>query len=220
MVEKHWRQRMLSSTRGRVLSLLRWGPRTVNELADTLELTDNAVRIHLAALERDGLVQQQGVRRGIGKPAYVYHLSSEAESLFPKAYATVLSETLAYVREQSGSAGLEAFVRAVGKRAGQKASGAGATLKDRLDAAVAVLQELGGLAEVQEDNGTILIRGFSCPLSEVVGSNPEACALAEELVSGIVGKPVVECCERNGTPRCAFRIDPAAPQGDRTEACH
>ena len=39
-------------------------------------------------------------------------------------------------------------------------------------------------------------RGFSCPLAAVVGSNPEACALAEELVAGVEGAPVEECCDR------------------------
>ena len=97
---KQWRQRMLSTTRGRVLALLRWGPRTVNDLARSLELTDNAVRLHLSALERDGLVEQEGVRRGIGKPAHVFQLTSEAESLFPKAYATLLGEVLGMVSER------------------------------------------------------------------------------------------------------------------------
>jgi predicted ArsR family transcriptional regulator len=206
MTTRHWRQRMISSTRGRVLSLLRLGPRTVNELAETLALTDNAVRVHLAALERDGLVDQKGVRRAIGKPAYVYELTAEAESLFPKAYATVLSEALAYVLETSGPEGLERFARAVGKRAGERARTKGGTLRERVAAAVALLEELGGLAKMEEDGDAILIRGFSCPLAAVVTGNPAACALAEELVSTVVGAPVVECCDRTGAPRCAFRV--------------
>jgi predicted ArsR family transcriptional regulator len=206
MQTKHWRQRMISSPRGRVLSLLRFGPRTVNELADTLTLSDNAVRVHLAGLERDGLVQQKGVRRAIGKPAYVYELSAEAESLFPKAYATVLSEALGYILETSGPEALETFARAVGKRAGARAGRKGATLRDRVAAAVALLEELGGLARMEDDEDTILIRGFSCPLAAVVRGNPAACALAEELVSTVIGAPVVECCDRTGAPRCAFRV--------------
>ena len=203
---KQWRDRMLASTRGRVLSLLQWGPRTVNELADELSLTDNAVRLHLSGLERDGLVRQEGVRRGASKPSYVYGLSSEVESLFPKAYATVLADVLGYVREQQGEAGLETLLRAVGRRAGERARAGSPELRARLDAAVALLGELGGLAEVKEDEHGFLIKGYSCPLASVVGSNPEACALAEELVSGVVGVPVRECCDRTNGPRCSFRV--------------
>jgi predicted ArsR family transcriptional regulator len=202
-----WRQRMLASTRGRVVSLLRWGPRTVNELADALGLTDNAVRLHLSSLERDGLIQQEGVRRGGGKPAFVYHLSPEAETLFPKAYATVLTEVLSYVREQQGDRGLEHFLREVGRRAGERAAASALSLRDRVDVAVALLGELGGLAEVSENEDGLVIRGVSCPLAAIVGSNPEACALAEELVSGVVGTEVHECCDRTGVPHCVFRID-------------
>jgi predicted ArsR family transcriptional regulator len=207
MLAKEWRQRMLSSTRGRVLSLLRRGPRTVAELAADVGLTDNGVRTHLAALERDGLIRQEGVRRTGGKPSYVYELTADAEALFPKGYASVLSEVLGYVREREGEAGLEEFLRAVAERAARKLPhGEGADLRTRVDAAVGVLGELGGLADVVEGDEAILIRGYSCPLAAVVKENPETCALAEKLVSSIVGTDVEECCDRSGTPRCAFSI--------------
>ena len=209
MIAKEWRQRMLSSTRGRVLALLRWGPRTVSELAASIGLTDNGVRGHLAVLERDGLVRQEGVRRTGGKPSYVYELTPDADALFPKGYASVLSEVLEYVREQQGREGLEQFVRGVAQRTASKIPHGDEDLRSRVDAAVAALTELGGLVEVVEEGATLQIRGFSCPLSAVVRDNPETCALAEELVRTIVGTDVVECCDRSGTPRCAFKINPA-----------
>src|SRR4051812_42000873 len=94
MEERRWKQRLLGSTRGRIITLLRRHERTVNELADELALTDNAVRTHLAALERDGLASLRGVRRGVGKPAHVFALTAEDESLFPGAYAAVLRTLL------------------------------------------------------------------------------------------------------------------------------
>ncbi len=50
-----WRRRLLASTRGKILALLRADSHTVNELAEALELIDNTVRSHLTSLERDGL---------------------------------------------------------------------------------------------------------------------------------------------------------------------
>src|ERR1043166_5634962 len=58
-----WRERLFKSTRGRILDLLRTRDRTVNELAEELRLTDNAVRAHLASLERDRLVVHSGARK-------------------------------------------------------------------------------------------------------------------------------------------------------------
>ena len=53
MARSNWNQRFFSSTRGRILTLLRREKRTVEDLAGELTLTDNAVRAHLATLERD-----------------------------------------------------------------------------------------------------------------------------------------------------------------------
>ena len=75
-----------ASTRGQILVLLRRGTETVNDLAAALGLTDNAVRAHLTALERDGLARRSGTRRGSRKPTVTYALSAEAEQLFPKEY--------------------------------------------------------------------------------------------------------------------------------------
>src|SRR6267378_182914 len=84
-------ERFLESTRGRIVSLLRGENLTVNELTEKLQLTDNAVRAHLLTLERDGLVKQSGVRRGVRKPHFAYKLTHDAEQLFPKAYHLLLN---------------------------------------------------------------------------------------------------------------------------------
>src|SRR4051794_22550804 len=89
-------QRFLDTTRGRIVALLRCRQRTVEELAQALQLTDNAVRAHLATLERDGLVRQSGVRRGpgVGKPATIYELPPDAEVVLSRAYPPVLTALL------------------------------------------------------------------------------------------------------------------------------
>lgn len=80
--------------------LLRQGDRTVEKLAQALGLTDNAVRAHLATLERDGLVRQAGLRRGTSKQAYAHALTPAAERLFPKAYGTLLRMLLDALTER------------------------------------------------------------------------------------------------------------------------
>jgi predicted ArsR family transcriptional regulator len=82
-------RQFFESTRGRMVTLLRRGGLTVDELAKAVALTNNGVRAHLATLERDGLVRQRGTVRpasGGGKPAYVYELTPEAEGLFTRVY--------------------------------------------------------------------------------------------------------------------------------------
>src|SRR5215471_18369590 len=154
-----WNQRFFASTRGRIIMLLRRGSRTVDELAQILNLTDNAVRAHLATLERDGFVQQSGERRGSGKPAFVYELSPEAEQLFPKAYGSVLRELLGVLNDEMETSEVEGLMRRTGHRLAAQQHSPAADLQSRLNVAVNVLNELGGLAELEEENSTFIIRG-------------------------------------------------------------
>src|SRR5436305_8800462 len=145
----NWNKRLANSTRGQIITLLRRASRTVEELAQALELTDNAVRAHLATLERDGVVQQRGARRSGSKPAYVYSLTPEAEYLFPKAYDQLLHQVLEVLSERMSSDEVETLVREVGRRVASRWSVPPRDLRERLEAAVSVLNELGGLAELE-----------------------------------------------------------------------
>lgn len=202
----HRDERFFASTRGQVVTLLRRSGRTVEDLARELGLTHNGVRAHLAVLERDGIARQRGVvRRGSGKPAYVYGLTPRAEELFPKAYGPVLRGLLDVLAERVGSEGTEVLLRAVGSRmADGRGVPAGDGVRARLEVGVAVLNDLGGLAELEEHDGTVLIRGYSCPLSAVVPGHPGLCRMTESLLNELTGVPVRERCDRGDNPHCCF----------------
>src|SRR5436190_543972 len=111
-----WDKRFWASTRGRIVMLLRGGSRTVNELAAALGLTDNAVRMQLDRLERDGLVQPRGTRPGTRKPTVIYELSPEAERLFPKVYGPILRHLMDELAERLPAKRVDDMARAVGHR--------------------------------------------------------------------------------------------------------
>jgi predicted ArsR family transcriptional regulator len=202
-----WDRRFLASTRGRIVGLLRRGGRTVDELAAALALTDNAVRAHLATLERDGLVRQEGARRGAGKPAYTYGLTPDAERTFPRAYEPVLRELLGALGEQLAPGEVESLLRATARRlAAGQAPSAGGDARARAAAAVDVLNALGGLAELEEGAGGFVIRSYGCPLAAVVPGHPEVCRLAAALVGEVAGAATRECCVRDPAPRCCFEF--------------
>src|SRR5262245_33977468 len=100
MKETKLGERFFESTRGRIVALLRGKTRAVNELAEELAMTDNAVRSHLLTLERDGLVRQGGVQRGHRKPHFAYELTPEAEQLFTKSYDALLNALLSVLKER------------------------------------------------------------------------------------------------------------------------
>ena len=212
-----WDRRFFESTRGQIVTLLRRSKSTVEDLARALDLTDNGVRAHLAVLERDGIVRQRGsVRRssGGGKPAYVYELTQEGEELFPKAYEPTLGRLLDVLSERLGPEESEALLRSVGRRLAEEHSTQADGAHARLETAVEVLNELGGLAELEERDGALVIRGYSCPLAAVTPNHPEVCRMAEALVAEVAGVPVHERCDRGERPRCCFEV---ASAGDTAQ---
>lgn len=204
MLLLHGNQRFFASTRGQIIILLRHTNRTVDELAQALDLTDNAVRAHLATLERDGFVRQQGTRRRSGKPAYVYNLTPEAELLFPKAYGSILHELLELLSEHMTSQEVEVLMCAIGRRIAAKWSVPSGDLHVRLEVAIAAFNELGGMAELELQDGSHCIRGHSCPLAAVVPGHPEACHLVETLLKEVVAVTVQGQCVHSEKLQCRF----------------
>jgi len=203
-----WRERLFKSTRGKILDLLRTRECTVNDLAAELRLTDNAVRAHLASLERDRLVVHSGMKPGFRKPHITYALGPEAEQLFPKAYGRLVSLLMSIFSRQVEPKNLRAGMRAAGRKvAGEHLNDLrGKTRQQRIDAALGILKELGGSAGFKEEGGKHFIYGNGCPIAAATANHPEACLLAESLLTELIGSPVKEHCIRGTTPSCRFEV--------------
>lgn len=201
-------KRFFESTRGRIVSLLRGSTKTVNELADELGLTDNAVRAHLLSLERDGLIKQSGIQRGTRKPHFAYELTEQAEQLFPKAYDTLLNQLIEVLKGRLTPGELENVLGEVGRSLAraQGPSVENSDMDHRLQNGLKALGAIGGAARIEKNEGKCIIRSEGCPLAAAVTEHPEVCRLAETLLSEIIGTKVREQCDREGSPRCRFEI--------------
>jgi predicted ArsR family transcriptional regulator len=209
------RQQLLDTTRGRIVTLLRAGGLTADDLASTLRLTQSAVRAHMSAMERDGLVQRVGKRAGTTRPSRVFELTPEVEQLLSKAYIPALTHLVRVFARALPAEQLEALLRHTGRELADELS-AGARMPGRLKARVTAASDLmnehlGALTHV-ESNGRILIRGAGCPLAALTGKHPGFCLAMESMVSEIVGVPARECCSREDRPRCCFEIDTTSPR--------
>jgi predicted ArsR family transcriptional regulator len=205
-----WNKRLLASTRGQILALLRMEDRTVNDLATALHLTDNAVRTHLLSLERDGFVQQRGRRPGTRKPHAAYGLTPEAEEVFPKPYGAVLNRLVNVISKRLPPQQMRATMRAVGRALAQDYVPALQKRgeRDRLNTALKLLADLGGAAKPFTRDGKQFIHGRNgCPLAAVTADHPSACLIVEAMLSELMGRPVRKCCEYNGAPHCCFELD-------------
>lgn len=203
-----WVERLTGSTRGEVLRRLRSAARTVPELAEELGISGNAVRGHMAALQRDGMVEPAELARETGgKPARRYRITREAEELYPKAYAVVLGRMLEVLEERLGPDELRSVLSRVGVRSAGAASGSGrGSASARVRRAVGALESVGAEVSVEPTERGPVLRGSSCPLSAVVQDHPLLCELVRSLVEEVSGVRVEEVCQRDVRPRCGFRL--------------
>lgn len=198
--------RFREGTQGKILAHLQGGGATVEDLAQPLELTPNGVRAHLAALEREGLVQVEGRRPGVRKPALVYGLTARARELLSRAYFPLLQQLLATLKERLSPAERIAVLREAGRRLAASAPRVSGSRKDRVAVAERVFRELGGSVQVESRGRATLLVGKACPLAELVRENPEVCRAVESLVAEVTGLPAKEECDRGPHPRCTFVV--------------
>lgn len=200
--------RFFESTRGQIVLLLRESSKTVNEIADKMDLTDNAVRAHFLALERDGLVKQVGTTKGFRKPHSVYGLTDEARHLFPKSYDSILNKLISVLKSRLSRKVVVDIMRDVGRSvADQGERPRAGKLNEKLNDALAALESLGGSARIVERGDQLSIESDSCPFADVVVEHPEVCKATEAAVQEIVGGSVTEKCDRTGLPKCRFSIE-------------
>jgi len=203
-----FRQQLLDTSRGRIVSLLQRGPLTADDIASKLELSASGVRTQITAMERDGVVRRRGSRAGATRPSRVFELTPEVEQLLSQAYIPLLTQLVDVFAETLPERQVDALMRQVGEKLARQVSGArlSGSLRARVVRASEVLNnDLGAVTRVEE-NGRYVIRGEGCPLSALTGKHPAVCRAMESLVKELVGAPVHECCERSQRPRCCFAI--------------
>lgn len=203
-----WDLHFLTSTRGRIVCLLRFSRRTASELAETLGLTTSAVRSQLSALEGDGLVQRAGTRRGVRKPHQEYDLTPKAMGLFPTAHEPVLREVIRIFSQRFPPQTVDEMVREVGRRLAceYREDVDACNAEERLEKALEIFRQFGGLCGTEERERQTFVLGYSCPLPSLTPEHPEACRLMESFLAELIGYPLEEKCNRKDPPQCLFMI--------------
>ncbi len=203
-------------TRRAITKLLKTeGPIDSAKLAERMGLTAMAVRQHLYALQREGLVTAEERPVPIGRPAKFWRLTREADRLFPEAYAELSVALIDSVKDAFGDEGLE---RVLTSRCAQQRMDYGKRIKPT-DSLMKKLQELakvrteeGYMAEIRKgDEGSYLLIENHCPICAAANACQGFCATELDLFRSVLGPAVtVERAEHivSGDHRCVYRIHP------------
>ncbi len=199
----------LPASRQAVLDLIRRGDRTVNTLAARLRISDNAVRVHLIALERDGLIKRSGIVRSgtVGQPAAEYDLTADGEDVLSTAYPAALTALASAIGDRFDPRARKALFLDAGKRLAQAmpARDSGSVV-ERAEACADLINQLGGSASVTPGRGSATIAGTGCPLANAVKKEPATCYLIEGLLEEHAGVNAEQRCTHGDRPACRFHL--------------
>ncbi|HTL50016.1 MAG TPA: winged helix-turn-helix transcriptional regulator [Steroidobacteraceae bacterium] len=186
---------------------------SIDDMAGAVGVTRTAVRQHLAALMRDGLVAAGQTRPTGGRPEQLFVLSSRGREEFPRRYSWFAQLLLEAMEKEHGTAGLRVrlgrIAAAVVAQIRQSSPATGSR-RERVESLATLMSELGYDARTAADlGGAPTIEADNCVFHELATRNPEICHFDLALLSGFSGSKVQlhECMARGGHV-CRFQFKP------------
>jgi predicted ArsR family transcriptional regulator len=198
-------------TRQKIIMLLNKAEHlTVAELSKDMEITPMAVRQHLMALERKGIISYVSRKYGIGRPVFLYSLTEKAKAAFPKAYSSFLRDMLRVLADIDGPGKIEIIFERrrdrMVKQYGTILSKA-RTVSEKVQTLARQLDSEGYMIETEEKGGKIVIKQFNCMLTDVAVDYPQSCTYELKMYQELFGKDVQRIeCQRDGAPSCTYVI--------------
>jgi predicted ArsR family transcriptional regulator len=206
---------MEGKTRRAIVKLLKTeGALDSSRLARRLRLTPMAVRQHLYALQREKLVTAEERPVPLGRPAKHWHLTAEANRLFPDAYAELTLALVGAVGTAFGPTGIQRVLesRCASQRADYRSRiPASAPLQEKLRELARIRTEEGYMAEVVREGDGFLFVERHCPICAAANACQGFCSTELELFRSVLGKGVrVERTEHivAGDRRCVYQVAP------------
>ena len=197
------------TTRENLLTILRENPRTITELSNDLGLARNAVTLQLDRLVREGIVLKGEMRpaQSAGKPAQEYRIAPGTEDLYSTAYVPFISSFLEILPEHLSQQERKALLEKVGKHMADHANiNQELPFEEKLQLALAIVNELGATAELIEEEDHYIVRNMTCPLASAVRKEPCVCHSVAAFFQAATGSKTTAGCHIGEQLVCRYII--------------
>lgn len=189
------------------------GGATVDELSTKLEITRNAIRQHLAVLEKDGFVTLGASRPTGGRPEQLYILTEAGKELFPRHYTWFAQLIVESIKQESGEEGLKQRMGAMGALVAkelQQQNSVPGNNQQKIEKLATIMKQLGyDTDSVKVIDGTPAIEANNCIFHNLAIKNPEICQFDIALMSTFTDSTINhEECMASGGNVCRFKFTP------------
>ena len=198
-------------TRENIIMLLKkHGPMPIEELSKELNITSMGIRQHLLSLERKGLIDYVTNKKGIGRPAFLYKLTQNADNLFPKAYHTFIVDTLKDIENNEGREKVDELFKWRRMRLTKDTKdvlGDKTEINEKVYGLKNMLEIKGYITELDESADSFILKEYNCPIFQVASAYTEACEHELQFYREILGKEVKrQECLTKGNTSCTYII--------------
>ena len=180
--------------------LLKLGPITASDLADSLGISAVAVRKHLDDMSEKSLVKSHEIApfgpakpKGRGRPARVYSLTSEGRDFFENQYQSLAQEAVTYLATTFGDKAVKDFALSRAKEMLKKYSlilNKAKDVTEKVEILSSALSIDGFAATTDKGSGpthTIQLCQHNCPIAHVAEQHPEFCNAELDAFSQLLG---------------------------------
>jgi predicted ArsR family transcriptional regulator len=183
---------------------------TADELSAGLNITRNAARQHLAALETDQLVAKGVTRPSGGRPEQLYVLTDRGRELFPRHYSWFAEMLIDSIKVNAGDDGLRERLRTMGEQVADRLRSQHplASRQEKVEKLAELMEQLGYTAHSRVDaDGVPVIEADNCIFHHLALKNPDVCQFDLALLSSFTDSEVdhQECMAKNGNV-CRFKL--------------
>ena len=187
-------------------------PQTIGELLRGAGVTRTAVIEQLKELVLAGFVDRTVERLpGRGRPRHLFSANGSALTLLcANNQNLVVPAVWRALEELGGNELTKKVVKRVSRLLAEQyiAKITAKDPKERLQQLVALLEEEGGMVELSQQNGHVIVNKRSCPFIKVLDEKRTICAVDLEILSAVVGRPVRRAtCRHDGATSCTFEVD-------------
>ncbi|WP_424192110.1 helix-turn-helix transcriptional regulator [Ampullimonas aquatilis] len=175
---------------------------SVEELVNDLEISTNAVRQHLAALERDNMIERAGQRPTGRRPEMCYALTAHGQEAFPRRYRQLAEHLIEEICETIGPDALAATMQKMGTKAGKQVGNGLA----KTDSVAALLREAGYDAQQTPDQPDEVV-AHNCVFHRLAERYPAVCQYDLAFMAAATGAEIEhkECIIRQDSV-CRFKF--------------
>ncbi|WP_341325624.1 HTH domain-containing protein [Methylotuvimicrobium sp. KM2] len=181
----------------------------IDEIAEQLDISRNAVQQHLSSLEQEQLIKKDIFKSTGGRPSRNYVLTERGINYFPKQYSWFGNLVLSELKSEMSEEAFRQFMWRLGVKLANTlaAQFSDKKLEEKIVALINTMQSLGYHASLDTNTGQPVIKASNCVYHDLAQQFSDLCDFDHALISTLLDRPIEQtACMARGDCSCKFLI--------------